>query len=43
MLNVDISNIWGEYTLNDLLSLEKETFDAHKLLLEGKGPGSPRR
>lgn len=40
MLNVDISNIWGEYTLNDLLSLEKETFDAHKLLLEGKGPGS---
>ena len=40
MLNVDISNIWGEYTLNDLLSLEKDTYEAHKLLLEGKGPGS---
>ena len=40
MLNVDISNIWGEYTLNDLLSLEKEVFAAHKTLIEGKGPGS---
>ncbi|MBQ1678780.1 MAG: glucose-6-phosphate isomerase [Oscillospiraceae bacterium] len=40
MVNVDISNIWGEYTLNDLLSLEKEVFDAHRLLNERKGPGS---
>ena len=40
MINVDISNIWGEYTLNDLLSLEKEVFAAHQTLLEGKGPGS---
>ena len=40
MLNVDISNIWSEYTLNDLLMLEKEVFAAHKTLLEGKGPGA---
>ena len=39
MLNVDISNIWQEYTLNDLLGLEKEVFAAHKTLIEGKGPG----
>ena len=40
MINVDISNIWGEYTLNDLLSLEKDVFAAHRLLLERKGPGA---
>ena len=40
MVNVDISNIWGAYTLNDLLVLEKEVYAAHKLLLERKGPGS---
>ena len=40
MVNVDISNIWGEYSLIDLLSLEKEVFAAHKLLNERKGPGS---
>ena len=40
MINLDISNIWGQYTLNDLLVLEQETFAAHKALLEGKGPGS---
>ena len=40
MLNIDISNIWGNYTLNDLLVLEKEVFAAHKTLIEGKGPGA---
>ena len=40
MINVDISNLWGEYTLNDLLSLEKEVFTAHQTLIEGNGPGS---
>ena len=40
MINVDISNIWGEYTLNDLLGLEKEVFAAHRMLTERKGPGS---
>ncbi len=39
-INVDISNIWGEYTLNDLLVLEKEVFAAHRTLIERKGPGS---
>ena len=28
MIHVDISNIWGEVSLPDLLSLEKEIFDA---------------
>ena len=40
MVNVDISNIWDAYTLLDLLNLEKEVFDAHKLLLERKGAGA---
>ena len=40
MIKVDISNIWGEISLPDLLSLEKEVFDAHMLLTEGNGPGS---
>ncbi len=40
MINLDISNIWGEYTLNDLLALEKEVFTAHRTLIDGKGPGS---
>ena len=40
MVNVDISNIWENYTLLDLLSLEKEVFDAHKLLLDRKGAGA---
>ena len=40
MIKVDISNIWGEISLPDLLSLEKEVFDAHNLLTEGTGAGS---
>ena len=40
MINIDISNIWGQYSLNDLLGLEKEVYAAHRLLLERKGPGS---
>ena len=39
MIRVDISNIWGDLSLPDLLSCEQEVFDAHKLLMEGKGPG----
>ena len=35
MIHVDISNIWGEVSLPDLLSLEKEIFDAHMALTEG--------
>ncbi len=39
MINVDISNIWGEVSLPDLLSMEREVFDAHKALTEGTGEG----
>ena len=40
MINVDISNVWGQLSLLDLLGLEKEIFDAHMMLTEGNGPGS---
>ena len=40
MIKVDISNIWGEVSLPEFLSLEREVFDAHNLLTEGTGDGS---
>ena len=40
MIKVDISNIWGEVSLPDLLTVEKEVFDAHAMLMEKNGPGS---
>ncbi len=40
MINVDISNIWGEVSLPKLLAMEKEVFEAHKTLTEGTGAGS---
>ena len=40
MIKVDISNIWGEASLPDLLHLEKEIFDAHMLLTDRNGPGN---
>ena len=43
MIQVDISNIWGEVSLPDLLALEKEIFDAHNTLTEGTGTGSGYR
>jgi glucose-6-phosphate isomerase len=39
MIRVDISNVWGEVSLPDLLSLEKEVFDAHMALTDGDRPG----
>ena len=39
MITVDISNIWGDLSLPELLSAEKEVFDAHMLLTEKNGPG----
>ena len=39
MIKVDISNIWGEISLPDLLGLEKEIFDAHNMLTDGSGAG----
>ena len=40
MIKVDISNVWGELSLADMLQCEQEVFDAHMLLSEGKGPGN---
>ena len=40
MIRVDISNIWGQVSLPDLLSIEKEVSEAHSTLMERTGPGS---
>jgi len=43
MINVDISNIWGQLTLADLLSIEQEVANAHAALTEGTGAGAEFR
>ena len=43
MIKVDISNVWGEVSLPDLLAMEKEVFEAHKTLTEGTGAGNDFR
>ena len=40
MIKVDISNVWGQVSLPELLTLEKEIFAAHMTLTEGDGPGN---
>ena len=40
MITVDISNVWGQVSLPDLLAMEKEVADAHMALVEGSGAGS---
>ena len=40
MITVDISNVWGQLSLPDLLAMEKEVADAHAALTEGSGAGS---
>lgn len=40
MITVDISNVWGQLSLPDLLAMEKEVADAHQALTEGTGAGS---
>ncbi len=40
MIKVDISNVWGQVSLPDLLNLEKEVFDAHNTLVDGTGAGN---
>ena len=40
MIKVDISNIWGELSLPELLASEQEVFAAHKTLAEGTGRGN---
>ena len=40
MIKVDISNVWGQLTLADLLAIEKEVASAHAALTDGTGEGS---
>ncbi len=40
MIKVDISNVWGQLSLPDLLAVEKEVFAAHKTLTEASGEGN---
>ena len=40
MISVDISNVWGELSLPDLLAIEKEIYDAHAQLADGTDAGS---
>ena len=40
MIKVDISNVWGQVSLPDLLNLEKEVFDAHMMLTDHSGEGN---
>ena len=40
MINVDISNVWCQQSLRDLLAMEKDVFDAHMMLTDGNGEGS---
>ena len=43
MISVDISNIWGEVALPELLAIESEVAAAHEALLEGTGEGCEYR
>ena len=40
MIKVDISNVWGQLSLPDLLAMEKEVSDAHDTLMDGSGAGN---
>ena len=40
MIKVDISNVWGQLSLPDLLAVEKEVAEAHRTLTEGTGEGN---
>ena len=40
MIKVDISNVWGQLSLPDLLSIEQEVAAAHNTLTEGTGAGN---
>ena len=43
MIKVDLSNVWGQIALPDLLGIEKEVAAAHQTLMEGSGAGSEYR
>ncbi len=40
MIKVDISHVWGQLSLPDLLAVEKEISNAHTTLTEGTGAGN---
>ena len=40
MIKVDISNVWGQLSLPDLLAVEKEVAAAHMTLTNHSGEGS---
>ena len=40
MITVDISDVWGELTLAELLNTEREVFAAHMTLTDGSGEGN---
>ena len=40
MITVDISNVWGDLSLPDLLEIEQEVAAAHVCLTEGTGAGA---
>ena len=40
MIKVDISNVWGQLSLPDLLAVEKEVAAAHNTLANGTGDGN---
>ncbi len=40
MIKVDISNVWGQVSLPDLLAMEQEVFAAHETLMDGSGEGN---
>ena len=40
MIKVDISNVWGQLSLPDLLAVEQEVATAHQTLTEGTGEGN---
>ena len=43
MIQIDISNIWGQVDLQDLLAIEKEAEAAHDMLSSGTGRGAELR
>ena len=40
MIKVDISNVWGQLSLSDLLAVEQEVAAAHETLTNGTGDGN---
>ena len=40
LISVDISNVWGQIALPDLLAIESEVADAHEMLMSGTGEGA---